>query len=252
MENKLDVLNWDAGKEHVYDAMGHEVPGKLLVRRKDTGSIMAVVSDRYQLVQHRAAVAPLIDKLGPNWYAHKVSLELDGARAFIEMRNDLIQCEVKKGDIIAARALIFNSIDGSSSVGTEFGALRLVCLNGMTRPTGPAFKLNARHTSGVMGQLNLIGDHYRDAWQTMLDSYRALTDRAVSVNVARDLIAAIMGKRATEEVLTLWQAGRGQDGDLTAWALYNGATEYLTHRKDSAILGRERVNQAVLDALLGL
>ena len=115
---------------------------------KTDGTQLAVVSDRYKLIRHREVVDFLhqvVDAAGLKNWKRKVHIANGGAKLFYELRfpdhkfdpstngggkGTAKDSGKKIGDFFEPTVTGINSYDGSSPAGFDYGAQRLVCLNG--------------------------------------------------------------------------------------------------------------------------
>ncbi len=109
---------------------------------------------------------------------------------------------------------------------------RLRCTNGLAAPSGEEIGFAGRHNSNIYEALDAFGsksENYRRMFLDCNETFNSLANTVVDADTARKLVEQLVGQRKTEQVLGYWIAGRGQDGTPSAWALYNGVTEYFTH-----------------------
>ena len=69
-----------------------------------------------------------------------------------------------------------------------------------------------------------------------VEFFKKIANKKITDENAKEIVAKYIGPKAAPEILNLWTAGRGQNGDKTLWALYNGATQYLTDKEKLAPL----------------
>ncbi len=105
------------------DKKGNDVYGLF---REDTGKMIAEVSDRYTLVHNRQLVEPFVKLFGT---PHTTLLSGNHAHLYkFETGRDF---DLGDGDIVKEQFIIRNSYNKSRSYEFMFGALRLVCTNGL-------------------------------------------------------------------------------------------------------------------------
>lgn len=121
---------------------GPKVPNMNAIMRMDTEEVLAVVSDRYNIVKHADVVdyfEGALNSIGGNFLNREIvtHLPFNGARMHrvytfpdisFEMGNDHVTGDV---DIINLTLELMNSYDGTTKVGFKYGAYRLVCTNGL-------------------------------------------------------------------------------------------------------------------------
>lgn len=139
LDGTRSVVNWDR---------------HLIVREprssSDDAVPIAVVSPRYQLVQHatvldHAARALEAAKIPPGTVDCAVSLTTRGERMALRVKlPDAYSVDPGDGHPMALRLECFNSVDGSMKFSAFVGWLRLVCSNGLVVMT-PRVSMRERH-----------------------------------------------------------------------------------------------------------
>lgn len=249
----LDVLDFPVQAQDLYRDGYVKLEGFKTIVRTDTGKALGIMRKNYQLVTHRQALTPIVEKLtGEGWNVNKVGVEMSGSRAFVELLNKNELKPVKVGDLVGKRVTLLNSYDGTTSIRAEIGTFRLVCLNGMVRPSGDGMTQSLKHTSAVFEKLENMGVVFEEAFQRMFLFYTSLVDKAVPKDIAEKIIEVVAGKRKSDLIKNLWVAGRGNDGRETAWNLYNAITEYLTHNFKGSYETRTAKGRLAIDRLLEL
>ncbi len=116
----LRLLDIPAEKRPIFNQHGEEIPGFVGVTRTDTDKTLAIVSDRYELVGHKAALDPIIGKMHEEgWKVSKTTVERFGARAYVELIDETLGFEVKTrqvGDIVNARLILQSTLDGTGKI----------------------------------------------------------------------------------------------------------------------------------------
>jgi len=134
-------------RERLYRKNGADTRYDALYRA-DNGAQLSVVSERYKLIPHREVVDFLhqvVDAAGLENWKRRVFLANDGAKLFYELRfpdykfdpstngggkGTAKDSKRKVGDFFEPTVTGINSYDGTSPAGFDYGAQRLVCLNG--------------------------------------------------------------------------------------------------------------------------
>lgn len=253
----LSTLSFPVEKQPVFNKDGSALEHFELVRRLDTGATLSVVSKQYSLITHQEALFPILEKVGQEWTVTRARVDRGGAQAYVELINKTCAEEVLKQDAVYPRVMLTNSYDRSTSVKIMYGAYRLVCLNGLTMPVAGSgsFSFRSAHMGDVADRLTSISnnlDAFKTSFKNLVGIYSTLTDRAVDPETAAEVVSDIVGKRNSGRVLWNWTHGRGQSGSFTAWALYNGLTEYLTHDYKGAEANVARMSDALLDKLVSM
>lgn len=170
-------INFTASVGPIYDKDGREIPEGLArgVYRDDTGKLMSICGTRFEPVQHRDLLDPVLQTLHDNGYeivernAQRGNFyDLAGQRgAFLHTAtvNDgaVMIADVVVGDFITPtgrghyldhgpdvmlrRFRVVNSHGGDLAASVRASYLRLVCMNGMTSPVH-GVSLGGKHTKG--------------------------------------------------------------------------------------------------------
>jgi hypothetical protein len=253
----LRLLDIPVQKQPIFNQNGVVIPGFIGVTRTDTAKTLAIVSDRYELVGHKAALDPILDKMhNEGWKVSKTSVEKFGAKAYVELIDESLSFEVKTrqvGDIVNARLTLQSTLDGTSKIRATYGLWRLRCTNGLSAPSKESIGFAGRHNANIYEALESFGsksENYRQMFLGCNETFNSLANTVVDKDVARKLVEQLVGQRRTDQVLGYWIAGKGQDGTPSAWALYNGITEYLTHDfKGGVALSTARTDAALQEVL---
>ena len=223
-----------------------------------TRDVLGVVSKTYQLLEHRVALQGALQaltKLNKGISLRRLSLGGDGSRMYAELwtteERDL-GIDRKVGDIIRPMLILVNSVDGSTRFGFKVGALRLVCLNGMTRASIFS-QMSTKHTSGVdfdeiMSQGSDALAHFDNE---VLPSWRQMRMSPVNAEFAiKQLSEQKMGipDMVNKRVIELTKETDTQ----TLWDLYNHYTYHLTHEYKGSEDRKLFISGAVERVLSGL
>jgi len=95
------------------------------------GEVRAILSDRYQRIDHDQVAEAVLPVLMETPGLEIVSCEITEKKMYIKATTALVTGEVRKGDIVQAGVSISNSEVGSGAMLVEPFLWRLVCLNGM-------------------------------------------------------------------------------------------------------------------------
>lgn len=247
----LKLLDFPVEAQDVFRQEVNKIEGFKAIVRPDSGKVLGMVRKNYTLVPHRQALEPVINRLGQEgWDVNTVTLERQGAKAFIEMINKNNLVPVKVNDLVAKRLTLLNSYDGSTSIRFEIGSFRLVCLNGLVRPSGQFATMSFRHTAEVLENISEASIMFDTQFKSMIEDYMRLNEKMVDSEIAEVVINEAVGKRKLDHIKTLWAHGQGSDGRLNAWNLYNAITQYLTHEFKGGTETRDYKSRVALDRLL--
>lgn len=272
---------------YVYGPNGEhcdEIPGtrsSLRVYQNGTVKPLGTVGDKYHALQPIEAFQWFQPWLDTREVAIETAGTLKGGKidwvlARI-MRDDL---EIGGGDQIAKYLTLTTSHDGSEATRVGFTPIRIVCWNTLSaahRDTASKL-LKVRHTAGQHDALKTIRDTIDlidQEFKATATQYCKLQSCGLSLVELRRYVKLVcevdpdtpdkaLGarKRTTiDRIVQLALNGKGQTGEMTAWAAYNGVTEYVTHHAGSDAEKRlvsnmtgaySRMNRRALDLALQL
>lgn len=248
----LALLDFPVAKVPVYLALGKEIENHRAIVRPDTGAVLGLVSDSYEVVTHKQSLEPHLERFASEgWKINRVTVERTGAKAWVELHNAIETREVKVGDAVGLRLLIWNSYDGTTGVGTAASHYVTWCLNGAVS-LERIFSHAVRHTGGAYERVEKNADRSYDAFGKTVELYRGLADTTVSPEIARKVIQEVCGIKKLDLVKHHWTNdghGPGHNTDPTAWNLYNAITYYLTHEFGGQIATREAKNREAIDLI---
>lgn len=207
-------------------------------QRVDTGVIIGVTSERYGIVQN-AAFTDSIENgfrdIGLSFSKRDAIVTRWGARSHIEYEFNTRTAVVAKGDTVALRIIARNSFDGTSKSSISVGAVRLVCLNGMT-----SFKqdltMSVRHTTNVSPAfVNQVLQQAMTQWSELNDVWANMARVSLTQHEGYTIIDNLMkrgiyAERFAKSVADVWAApSYREDEARNIWNLYNAHTQVLTH-----------------------
>lgn len=229
------------------------------VVRTDTNEVLGVVSKTYGLLEHQVGLRDAlkaVEKLNQGFVLKKLVTSGNGARMYAHIEGtkeyNLGRTERMVGDLIRPVLILQNSIDGSTRFGFRIGAMRLICLNGMTSAVTFS-SIFTKHTSGVdfdailasgSDALHQFEERSIPTWKHMMVTplnkefaIQQLTDKKLG-------IPDMVNKRVIE--LTR------EDSTDTLWDLYNKYTYHLTHEYKGSEDRRIFISSAVERVLGGM
>lgn len=225
-----DEIGFPVKKVKLMTEGGKEVPGRRAIIREDTGGVLGVVSDRYQLVPHGdvfKAASQVSKEFGLGTEPDRVSVCKGGSVVFgrfFSQANGHVQ--VKVGDIVRVGVEIFNSYDGSMPVGLMLIAERLSCTNGMVVPETltsfsvkhyPTLQLSdvRQYLGKVLQQVNRVAEKWHDWSETKAEEPKV-----------REFFGEVFGHRKRSQLLVRYLQEREDD---TVWGAYNFLTRHFSH-----------------------
>jgi len=207
-------------------------------QRTDTGVIIGVTSERYGIVQNSAFTDSIENgfrDVGLSFSKRDAIVTRWGARSHIEYEFNTRTAVVAKGDTVALRIIARNSFDGTSKSSISVGAVRLVCLNGMT-----SFKqdlsMSVRHTTNVSPAfVNQVLQQAMSEWAELNNVWANMTRVSLTQQQGYTIIdnltkRGIYAERFAKAVTDVWaRPSYREDEGRNIWNLYNAHTQVLTH-----------------------
>lgn len=218
-------------KDEVHGSVLHKVPNAKAVFREDEHRPIAAVSNRYKLITHEEVLSHsdgFMKKIGNADVVH--TLDKEGARVLSEYTFKNRTVDIGRGDVMALRAYVENSYDGTKSARIRLGAWRMICSNGMIIGK-TAIDLAFRHIGNnqidwslAFPKPELILDHFTQEGKKW--------ERYSNTPLGIDKAIVILDRAEEEGVLAEKTVG-GLKGDITAgvtfWDIYNMFTQEITH-----------------------
>jgi phage/plasmid-like protein (TIGR03299 family) len=242
---RIAGLDWNVETVPLF-ADGKQVSGHRAVIRSDSRDVLGVVGDRYHTLQNREQF---------NWFkpfleSGDVGFETCGALkggtlVWVLAKLQRADADVGNGDKIRKYLLLTSSHDGSKATSVGFCPIRVVCWN--TLSAGLADRnsvlLKVKHTarqhfalSAIRETVNLLDETF----EATAAQYRKLAGCGISASDIRRYVKIVLElpeneqaystrqSNTLERIIGLCVNGVGNDG-ATAWAAYNGVTQYVTH-----------------------
>lgn len=240
------------------------VPDKRIVYRTDTKAGLAVVGDRYKLVQPIQVLEFFRDYVGDNAQLETAGLLKEG-RVYWALAR--LEGEINiGGDLIHPYMLLSSSCDGTTATTARMTAVRVVCNNTLTMANAGKADVTVRHNQ------NFCGEKMKNELEGLyasLKAHRVVMQKLAKMkvkddNFAKELLAKILeGPRQVERVFELYKAdGIGAtDSDAakgTRFGLLNAVTEYYdwqygrtpSARLEQSWFGRNATNKLKAQELL--
>lgn len=144
-------LLWAVEKQPV-SVGGRQVPGYTATVRSADGSVLGVVSDRYQPVQNREAFAWTAALLGEGMRYESAGSLRGGRRVWLLAR--LQEPAMLAGDEALTYLVFSNSHDGSGAVKVALTPVRVACANTLAwAMSGARRSWSAMHVGNMTGKL---------------------------------------------------------------------------------------------------
>ncbi|MCA6489118.1 MAG: DUF945 domain-containing protein [Chitinophagaceae bacterium] len=260
---ELARMDWEVEKHPMYveTAEGEfsEIEGFSAATRTDTGDILSLVTDSYQIVQNRECFGFFDSVIDREEAIYETAGVLGkGERIFLtaKLPSDIIV----KGDVDVVNnyILLTNSHDGTSALQAGFTSIRVVCNNTLTAALNSGLKnsIKLRHTTNIKQMLaeaaEIMGISSKYTAE-LNEAFNAMAKVKITDKQLRAYIEQIMNPR--KEQLT--KAEREEfskqfvtqvDGIMefalthetqttkaakgTVWGAYNAISGYYGHIKD--------------------
>lgn len=271
LSNVMFENPWDLEDESLYVAPAM----KLTMSKQPDGSIHPLnkVSMSYALVQHDEALLGALNAIyagmpefgTPNI---ELSFQQNGGRMLAKIKSDK-GIEIAEKDIIFPQLMMSNSADLSKRFTLAFGALRMVCTNGMVIPdkrfseNDESLNIKKLHKEGTLN-LDTILQSMVSVGQNLTQAisvWENYTKKAITRVEMENIVEGIMPPTHYKEMLEMEiRGGSGnldqafQTGTTTAWNAYNAITQYLTDngKNEDTAIDRSRQISERFDDLLKL
>lgn len=208
------------------------IPHRFAVARLDTGQVLSVVSDRYQLVPHTQILEMVDDALefrdlGP--VPRGIYVDRGGGRMRALFKFPALEHTVWGPDRICPCLKIENTYDGTSRISIHIGAFRFVCTN-LAVGGGGAFAGGFMSIHAGEIPLERVGEqltNYLDRFADIVEFYRVWSQRPLGES-GRDSVMEGLPLRAGRIIFDRLRP------DDTVYDGYNVCTSYATHETRSA------------------
>lgn len=194
----------------------------------DRTKLFGVVSRKYQVIDHKAAVdstaAAIKHAYGQDPILTVTSIA-GGARMRAEFNMPWLDpIEVAPNDLVHLKVLLFNAHDSMWKFGLSIGALRQVCSNGMM--IGERFgSITAKHFP-ALAQPDLLSEKIKglmDKSVVLKDVWKRWSNTSVTHAQATEMLTKNFPEKYLKPVLEKTRFNRSK------WELYNDLTAFATH-----------------------
>jgi len=225
--------SFDVRLSDISNDVGRDIPSRKAVIRADNGRTLAIVSDKYELIEHDyvlETIRPLMTQMGK--YKESVTLDRNGCimNCVFTYRDNVIPLKV--GDKVGMQIFARNSYDGTSSLVIKIGALVLSCLNGMIS-SGPNFKnIYVRHTVGKMQQKAEIAMPLPEQFSVMFKNVVSQWDTYSAIPLPEAMKRNALGYYRSQGIIGLEAEYAGDAMKMpTVWDLMQFLTHDITHNR---------------------
>lgn len=259
-------MDWNVVKEPVYLQLPtqndhrsyQEIPGKLAIKREDTGDVFAIMGKGYELVQNVEAFQFFDEVVGEGQAIYHTAGTLQGGKIVWILAKLPYALDKIPGDSIDAYVLLMNSHDGSTALRMMNTNVRVVCQNTLNATGVNDLKkigFYGKHTKNIKtkadearAMINRIGVYnawFEDQVDRMINTQMAIDEVDLFLKELFDfkkdekkpqLYAEKQDGRLTDAYDSVMNAMThptnlvgGMEG--TQWQAYNAVTWYLDHEK---------------------
>lgn len=227
-------------------------------RRTDTGEVLGIVTERYEVLQNAPLFGAFENVLGDKGFGRfkrKVVATHNGARVRAIYDFPAHGFKLKNGNDLTFRLKVQNSFDGSLRASIQVGMVRLICSNGLAAPVA-AVGMTRKHTTGLDGAV--VEEAFVksvDAFQNAAPLFNQMIDMRLSQTDGQRILlnfekSKLISERMREGIQSVWERPTyNEDGDRNLFNLYNSVTQHLTHSVEGKRFElAERVNTGILNA----
>lgn len=223
-----------------------EIPDQHVLFRSDTKNNLAIVSDRYKVVQPAEVIDFFRDIAQAGGLELSAAGTIQGGRKFWATAKIGEASPTSVKDSIGGYLLLSTSADGSMPTEARLTSIRAVCANTLAfarEDSKAAMRISHRSKFDAADIKDQMGLNLT-AWNAFRADIMRLANTVIRPDHAEELVAdlftvgegskdKVRESRGYEIVLRLFNgAGKGStlDGVAgTAWGLLNAATEYADH-----------------------
>lgn len=244
---KVSQLDWEVEQVPVYHTWNGELEAledQYLVRRKDNGRALKVMSNKYQVIQNSETFAFADEIIGSGQAVWDTAGSIAGGRVVfmqVELPGHLF-LKSNPDDKTVKKVLFLNSHDGSKALTGMITPVRVVCqntLNAALSEHSNCFKIyhrkNFQSKKDEAAKILGLASAYYDDLQIVMDTLaeqevtKSYVDGFVSTLFpsSKDEVATRTENRR-QQIVDLFSNGRGNNGE-NKWDLYNAVTEYVDH-----------------------
>jgi len=233
-------------------------PGQKVLFRSDTKAPLAIVSDRYHVVQPSEILEFYRDLTDVGGFELETAGILKEGKKFWALARTGQSVTLRGRDQVNAYLLLATACDGTLATTAQFTSVRVVCQNtlsiALNRDAG-AVKVPHRSrfdAQAVKAQLGIA----IESWDDFMVRMKALSECRVNAKTSEaflqrvltypsgstsDQKAAVINDRTINTVHELF-SGRGKGAGMTsawntAWGLVNSVTEFVDHHRRARSAG---------------
>jgi phage/plasmid-like protein (TIGR03299 family) len=195
-----------------------EAGGYKMLYRSDTSGQLAIVGDKYEVVQPRDVLEFFRDltEVG-GWWIHTAGVLREGRKIWAMATNG-DQANVGKGDVIKRNLLLATSLDGSMKTVAMETTVRVVCNNTLSMAlSSGGSHVSTSHRSMFNPDLvkRALGVN-QNSFALFMAKAKEMAETPVQLAEARDLLRVLFKVEAKPKVDTSWLGTLAQLGEPPA------------------------------------
>lgn len=236
----------DLAERVVWNRLG----GYQAIQRVDTGEVLAVMSDRYRIVQNSEAFACLDALTNERNIRIEAAFSLNGGRSVCVLARTPGEIIINDGDRILPYVLVSTSHDGTGKLLFGPTAVRVVCANTKAAAVSRGTLLGISHKGNVAEKLSKARGMLRECGVAFFSKHAAEITRLVETPLATpaereaywtEILGGVLPEDATprqvrsrERVMAEIKMNYATEilrrgGEHTAWTAYNAFSEVVDH-----------------------
>jgi phage/plasmid-like protein (TIGR03299 family) len=252
---KAAGLDWNVKAVPLYTGQEYgskEVPNRAVLRETDN-RILGIIGPNYVPLQNSEAFSFFDSYLEAGEAKLNTAGSLvKGQKIWVLASLNRAPIEVVKGDIVEKYLLLSNSHRGGIAVHVGFTPVRVVCANtlAMAKTHSQSKLLRVVHGKQMKDSLEKIKEVINAAnadFEATAEQYKFLARKQINKTDLEKFVKIVFKTndstsrskmredKLTETITRLFETGKGNAQKNVAgsyWALYNAATEYLTHESN--------------------
>lgn len=223
------------------------MPERKLLYRSDTLASLAVVSNKYKVVQPREILysqEELIENLG---FKMETAGVLFGGKKFWSMSRTSFSDEVLAGDTVDQFLMLVTACDGSLATTAKFVATRAVCDNTVSMALNEKGKTTVKIPHSATFDMKKVQEELgvsSTAWDMFMSDVKMLASKKMTKTQAINFLIDLVGDPTKSledqtpgaanlmtDMFNLWNTdsiGNELVGH-TRWGMLNAVTEYYDH-----------------------
>jgi len=202
----------------------------------NTNKVASIVSDGYEIVQHRDVASSFLEACQNLNIENEMSIKEGGNRMFIDVKFPQAKLYVQKGEEFIAGFRLINSYDKSTGIIIVPRLVRLVCQNGMVMPVkGFIGSFCYRHNQNMAKNIHSYIEKAIAQTIESSEKLKAMVNNCIGDSVEWEIAEKIMEalihveKHYKPMVAIMKQKYEATGKKLTRWDVYNAITQYTSH-----------------------